>query len=95
MALQKTIATEYGEGINATYHNVRAYVWHKGQGVEVVLDSYLDAAARQAGKKPLGTVQSQIPLAEFGEDFDFNVLALADVYDALKAQDNWSGAVDV
>lgn len=91
MALILSVPTDYG--INATYHHIGAVTtnWRDG-AVMCVLFSYVDDAARAAGKQPLGSVSLTFEGADF--DFTHNEATRAALYAKIKTLAAWAGAAD-
>jgi hypothetical protein len=89
MALALPIATDYG--VTATYHNIAAAQvnWRDG-GCTVVLFSYVDAAARTAGRQPLGSVTITLD----ADTFNGGDVVRADLYALIKQRAEWVAATD-
>lgn len=77
-------------GVNAEYWRIGIANFHpRTATVQLVLDGYVSAAARDAGAQPL--VQQPVDLPFSAELCDGG---REGVYDAVKALPDWSAAVD-
>lgn len=91
MALSLSIPTEFG--VAATYHRIGAVqINWLDRGVTVTLFSYIDEAAREANKQPLGTVQVQLTNADVNVDDD--ELTRNVLYAKIKQRSEWNAAAD-
>lgn len=89
MALNKAIHTDFG--IDANYWNIGAVQEDfKGQGAQITLYGYLDAAARLAGKQPLAATQLTLVGADYVADAD-----RATLYGVIKTKEGFEGSSDV
>jgi hypothetical protein len=89
MALAKSI--DQPTGVAVSYHRVvRGIVDFVTGATTLEVASYLDAAARTAGKTPIGESSLTIPSMP-----DFNGDPRPWAYAQLKARPEWAGATDV
>jgi hypothetical protein len=92
MALDISINTSYG--VQASYHNIARFDYSKVAGkINVLVASYADKAAREAGSQPLnGQSYSFDATGDFLATQQNIVLYL---YDKLKTTDTFKDATDV
>lgn len=91
MALQLTVPSDFG--VAATYHRIGAIqVNWLDRGVTVTLFSYIDEAARDSNKQPLGTLQLQFTDSDF--DFVDDEPTRDALYTKIKQRPEWHEAKD-
>lgn len=88
MALQ--IAKDTDSGAQASYWNIGSVQTdYRGKGLQVTFYGYVSQDTRAAGKTPLGVQQFTLVGDQYIAD-----ATRALVYDAIKAQPYFAGAVD-
>jgi hypothetical protein len=91
VAISKPI--EHPSGAVASYHHVAGVVWEKRSPgrVEVMVDSFVDLAAREIGKSPMSSERLNLETVWIEGSPD---LTLATLYTQLKTLEPYSGGTD-
>lgn len=94
MAIKLQKPTEFGDTITREYWKIGVFNAHpRTQSCFVVLDGYVNAAARKAGKHPIGApIEMVIPWSAFSNDNNPNV---RDAYNYIKALEEWAAGEEV
>lgn len=91
MALQKSMPTEFGDSVSATYWNIGSY--HddfKNKGANVTMYGYANQDARTAEKQPLSAWKYSVPPKDY-----IAGMTRADVYNLVKTLPEWGDSIDL
>jgi len=93
MAIKIIKPTQFGDGVTAEYWRIGvANIHPRSQVCQIVMDGYVNAAARNTGKAPAAYFERSIPWEAFSNDKNPNI---RDIYLFLKAQEDWAAGEDV
>lgn len=94
MAMKITKPTEFADNITREYWRVGiANIHPLTNSCSVVLFGYVNKAARDGGKQPIGApIEVSVPWSAFTNENNPNI---RNIYDWLKAQPEWSASEEV
>ncbi len=93
MAIKLSKPTRFGATVTAEYWKVGvANIHPRTQNCYVVLDGFLNKAARDEGSAAMETIELSVPWSAFANDKNPNI---RDIYLHLKSLEAWSAGEDV
>jgi hypothetical protein len=102
MALQLSFDDKFGSTHPSAYHRVTRIQMEIGiRSALVEVSTYVDAAARNADKEPVGKTKYRFNDTEYDDLFDDTNMSpvdknpISNIYDHLKTLPAWAGSSDV
>lgn len=88
--LPEPMRSVVGDGVSVAYHRIADYRAIPGRGLAVTLYSHVDHAARLADSVPVAS-----SIAHLRGAMDSSSLSRAEVYEMIKSDPRFAGAVDI